>query len=151
MSDLTDDRIDDPVDEPTEMPVPSTGARVWRRIIRRPMNWLNSPWPAERIAHGLALRIDQTRRRSDRLDPGLRQNRRDGVPVVGSCNDDGIQRLVIEQPPQVADRDAAVRWYREYLDGCDATPAAPATPRPATPAGSPSAPWCWRCSSGARS
>ena len=50
MSDLTDDRIDDPVDEPTEMPVPSTGARVWRRIIRRPMNWLNSPWPAERIA-----------------------------------------------------------------------------------------------------
>ena len=26
-----------------------------------------------------------------------------------------------------ADRDAAVRWYREYLDGFDATPAAPAT------------------------
>ena len=26
-----------------------------------------------------------------------------------------------------ADRDAAVRWYREYLDGFDATPEAPAT------------------------
>lgn len=57
MSDLTDDRIDDPVDEPTEMPVPSTGARIWQRIIRRPMNWLNAPWPAERIAQYLTALV----------------------------------------------------------------------------------------------
>jgi hypothetical protein len=57
MSDLTDDRIDDPVNEPTEMPVPSTGARIWQRIIRRPMNWLNAPWPAERIAQYLTALV----------------------------------------------------------------------------------------------
>jgi tetratricopeptide (TPR) repeat protein len=32
-----------------------------------------------------------------------------------------------QQKGSVADRGAAVRWYREYLDGFDATPAAPAT------------------------
>ncbi len=57
MSDLTDDRIDEPVDEPTEMPVPSTGSRIWQRIIRRPMNWLNAPWPAERIAQYLTALV----------------------------------------------------------------------------------------------
>ena len=57
MSDLTDDRIDEPVDEPTQMPVPSTGRRIWQRIIRRPMNWLNAPWPAERIAQYLTALV----------------------------------------------------------------------------------------------
>lgn len=27
----------------------SVGARIWRRIWRRPSNWINSPWPVERI------------------------------------------------------------------------------------------------------
>ena len=27
----------------------SLGARLWRRITRRPSNWINSPWPVERI------------------------------------------------------------------------------------------------------
>jgi len=57
MSDLTDDLVDEPVDEPHEMPVPSTGSRIWQRIIRRPMNWLNAPWPAERIAQYLTALV----------------------------------------------------------------------------------------------
>jgi hypothetical protein len=28
---------------------PTLVQRVWRRIVRRPSNWINSPWPAERV------------------------------------------------------------------------------------------------------
>ncbi|MFZ4719416.1 MAG: hypothetical protein ACOYMR_08320, partial [Ilumatobacteraceae bacterium] len=47
------DPFDDVVDPVTEVPAPSSGRRIWQRIIRRPVNWLNRPWPAERIAQYL--------------------------------------------------------------------------------------------------
>ena len=36
---------------------PSLLQRVWRRIVRRPANWLNDPWPADRIAQYLTALI----------------------------------------------------------------------------------------------
>jgi len=46
MTDLTDDQIDE---------APADG--LWQRIIRRPSNWLNAPWPAARIVQYLTALI----------------------------------------------------------------------------------------------
>ncbi|MBI4934823.1 MAG: hypothetical protein HY828_13150 [Actinobacteria bacterium] len=41
----------------TEPAPPSLLRRVWRRIIRRPANWLNAPWPTERIVQYLTALV----------------------------------------------------------------------------------------------
>ena len=48
---------DDVVDPAVAATTPSTASRVGRRIVRRPMNWLNRPWPAERIAQYLTALV----------------------------------------------------------------------------------------------
>ncbi|HRB04682.1 MAG TPA: hypothetical protein PLP26_15015, partial [Ilumatobacteraceae bacterium] len=38
---------------PVELGQPTLGERMWRRAIRRPSNWINSPWPMERVVQYL--------------------------------------------------------------------------------------------------
>jgi hypothetical protein len=58
-TDVEPDIVPDELPEPsTAAPAgPSMGRRVTARILRRPSNWLNAPWPAERIAQYLTALI----------------------------------------------------------------------------------------------